>query len=333
VFSKFWNPLQASNAETYYLKDRVLAYTFYSFLAIVLVTVGNYFFRFTHASMPLIMDPWHQLWLPILSIVPYVIMVHLLAPVFKGRAVRNQKAVDALWVPISKYWNLFLTILSFTMLFGLLHGLILDTIEFPPTSLSEVICNATNSRWNGTLSFWIWLFAMSKFIELFDTVILVARGKPVHFLHWYHHVTVLLFTWVSTFSRFTPGWAFCTINCFVHSMMYDYYYLMSCKIRLGFDKVVTTVQISQMVVGIIVLALWSYFHLTNPASCPSLNAVECMMSGAVMYASYLFLFVTFYIGRYLKKRRDSKAEEVVSKAAATKVANSSFQAVKPTHKD
>ncbi len=174
VFSKFWNPLQASNAETYYLKDRVLAYTFYSFLAIVLVTVGNYFFRFTHASMPLIMDPWHQLWLPILSIVPYVIMVHLLAPVFKGRAVRNQKAVDALWVPISKYWNLFLTILSFTMLFGLLHGLILDTIEFPPTSLSEVICNATNSRWNGTLSFWIWLFAMSKFIELFDTVILVV---------------------------------------------------------------------------------------------------------------------------------------------------------------
>ncbi|RHY06234.1 hypothetical protein DYB25_001996, partial [Aphanomyces astaci] len=31
--------------------------------------------------------------------------------------------------------------------------------------------------------------------ELFDTFFVVIRKKPLRFLHWYHHITVLLFCW------------------------------------------------------------------------------------------------------------------------------------------
>ena len=44
-------------------------------------------------------------------------------------------------------------------------------------------------------SLWTYLFTMSKVPELMDTVFIVLRKQPLIFLHWYHHITVLIFTW------------------------------------------------------------------------------------------------------------------------------------------
>jgi hypothetical protein len=41
--------------------------------------------------------------------------------------------------------------------------------------------------------------------ELGDTVFVVLRKKPLIFLHWYHHVTVLLYCWHSYASRSSAG--------------------------------------------------------------------------------------------------------------------------------
>jgi elongation of very long chain fatty acids protein 6 len=63
------------------------------------------------------------------------------------------------------------------------------------------------------------LFTVSKLFELFDTVLLVLRKKHVMFLHWYHHATVLLYTWFSYSAR-NPGIYFIAMNYSVHAVMY-----------------------------------------------------------------------------------------------------------------
>nr|CAD7567629.1 unnamed protein product [Timema californicum] len=75
--------------------------------------------------------------------------------------------------------------------------------------------------------FWTWMFVLSKLPELGDTVFIVLRKQPLIFLHWYHHITVLLYSWFS-YTEYTASarW-FIVMNYFVHSVMYSYYALRS----------------------------------------------------------------------------------------------------------
>jgi len=59
---------------------------------------------------------------------------------------------------------------------------------------------------------WIWnyAFVLSKFAEMGDTIFLIlkAPGRDVisgKFLHWYHHVTVLAFTWFAAYNHYSAG--------------------------------------------------------------------------------------------------------------------------------
>ena len=49
------------------------------------------------------------------------------------------------------------------------------------------------------------LFIYSKVPELVDTAFVVLRKKPLIFLHWYHHVTVLLYCWHSYYTLSSAG--------------------------------------------------------------------------------------------------------------------------------
>ena len=54
--------------------------------------------------------------------------------------------------------------------------------------------------------------------ELVDTLWLTLRKAPVIFLHWYHHVTVLLYCWHSYSSQIGTGLWFAAMNYSVHSV-------------------------------------------------------------------------------------------------------------------
>ena len=71
--------------------------------------------------------------------------------------------------------------------------------------------------------FWTWMFVLSKVPELGDTIFIVLRKQKLIFLHWYHHITVLIYCWYS-FSQYTaPARWFVVMNFIVHSIMYTYY--------------------------------------------------------------------------------------------------------------
>lgn len=73
---------------------------------------------------------------------------------------------------------------------------------------------------NGAAGLWTMLFIASKLPELVDTAFVVLRKKPLIFLHWYHHATVLLYCWHSYATGSSAGLYFIAMNFGVHALMY-----------------------------------------------------------------------------------------------------------------
>eukprot|EP01004_Peranema_trichophorum_P006160 NODE_4994_length_1083_cov_43.043750_g4441_i0.p1 GENE.NODE_4994_length_1083_cov_43.043750_g4441_i0~~NODE_4994_length_1083_cov_43.043750_g4441_i0.p1 ORF type:complete len:296 (+),score=29.19 NODE_4994_length_1083_cov_43.043750_g4441_i0:34-921(+) len=197
-------------------------------------------------------------------------------------------------------WNLFLAIFSIigaihhipTLIQGVhQHGLIYSCCEEP-----------LNWYANGPAGLWLGLFIYSKIPELMDTVFLVLQKKEVLFLHWFHHITVLLYCWHAFHTRVATGLWFSTMNFTVHSVMYSYYFCMviphnglrSIAKRLAI--VITTMQILQMVVGMGVTAYSAYLHSSG---------YDCKVDpanyrlGLAMYACYFALFCKLFIDLYI----------------------------------
>lgn len=101
------------------------------------------------------------------------------------------------------YWNLFLAAFS---LMGFLRMSPEMYWSINSNSFTYSICTASYAQGvtgplnpiiivRALLGFWTEQFAMSKVFEFADTAFIVLRKRPLIFLHWYHHVTVLVYTW------------------------------------------------------------------------------------------------------------------------------------------
>lgn len=73
--------------------------------------------------------------------------------------------------------------------------------------------------WNEGLAFYGWLFYISKFYEVIDTLIIIAKGKKSSFLQTYHHAGAMLSMWAGIRYMSPPIWLFVTANSLVHSIM------------------------------------------------------------------------------------------------------------------
>jgi len=159
-----------------------------------------------------------------------------------------------------------------------------------------------NDRVSG---FWSSVFVLSKVPELGDTIFIVLRKQPLIFLHWYHHMTVLIYSWYS-FSEYSAQarW-FIVMNYLVHSVMYTYYASKSIKIRVPnwIPCMITTMQLVQMVVGCVV-----NIGVHNMKQ----NGLDCNVSDKniklsfLMYTSYFVLFGHFFYEKYIASPSSSK---------------------------
>lgn len=73
--------------------------------------------------------------------------------------------------------------------------------------------------WNEGLAFWGWLFYVSKFYEVIDTLIILAKGKRSATLQTYHHSGAMLCMWAGIRYMSPPIWMFVFVNSFIHAMM------------------------------------------------------------------------------------------------------------------
>jgi hypothetical protein len=73
--------------------------------------------------------------------------------------------------------------------------------------------------WNEGLAFYGWLFYLSKFYEVIDTAIILAKGKKSSFLQTYHHAGAMLCMWAGIRYMSPPIWMFVFVNSFIHALM------------------------------------------------------------------------------------------------------------------
>lgn len=179
-------------------------------------------------------------------------------------------------------------------------------------SYEDTICaNPDNSWANGPTGFWVTLFIYSKIPELIDTVFIVLRKKPLIFLHWYHHVTVLLFCWSAFSTKAASGLYFVAMNYTVHALMYGYYCLQALNVcPKSFPAyLITLSQIAQMFIGTFVCcSAWYYMLAGHECS----NDKSNLVAGAGMYGSYLYLFSEFAVKRYIFKGSKGKKQGTAS---------------------
>lgn len=148
--------------------------------------------------------------------------------------------------------------------------------------------------------FWTWLFVLSKLPELGDTIFIVLRKQPLIFLHWYHHITVLIYSWFSYTEYTSSARWFIVMNYCVHSVMYSYYALraMGYKPPRFIAMVITSMQLTQMIVGC-AINIWAndYLKTSNHSAC-HISEINIKLSIA-MYFSYFVLFARFFYITYL----------------------------------
>ncbi|XP_073541933.1 very long chain fatty acid elongase 6-like [Phyllobates terribilis] len=161
--------------------------------------------------------------------------------------------------------------------------------------------------YNGPVTkFWAYAFVLSKVPELGDTLFIVLRKQKLIFLHWYHHITVLLYTWFTYKDMVAGGGWFMTMNFTVHAFMYSYYTLRAAGIQVprACAMFITITQILQMVMGTCVNVL--VYSWMQGGTCWS--TIENIFWSTMMYTSYLILFCSFFYKSYMKTPTKSKGD-------------------------
>lgn len=239
-----------------------------------------------------------KLWLessvfpPVIAVVLYALFCY-----FGQKYMASRKALN-LRKPMA-VWNLFLSTYSaLTVVRGFPGFYMLATNTIKETLLLDLM------QYGGSGDLWTILFVLSKFAELFDTFFIVVHKKPLIFLHWWHHITVLLYAWTAFQAKTPSAVFFGPVNAAVHAVMYFYYFLMAVNMKPKWMNAIwiTVAQLLQMVMGVYVSLASFYYYMTDERCTVS---VVVLWSAFFMYGSYLYLFGAFFYGRYVKRNKNT----------------------------
>ena len=145
-------------------------------------------------------------------------------------------------------------------------------------------CARPSVSWEHLCTVWY----LSKIWEWGDTIILIARRRPVQRLHYWHHMLTPLLVRLQTVGRDrqTPGWEIATcLNATVHAWMY-LYYLYPAKLR-STKRVLTMCQLGQ---HIVVLGCLIYAGSTTCDVDVTYNIAPLVMYSFFAYQFFKLLF-------------------------------------------
>ncbi|KAI8077753.1 ELO family [Halteromyces radiatus] len=241
----------------------------------------------------------------------YALMVHLFNPsVSKAKVSRveakNQGTGTASksspWMTTFVFFhNLSLAIYSMITFFNMVQYM--HQLFHRGQSIHDTYCDKDGFLWDNGLGYWGYLFYLSKFYEVIDTIIILMKGRRSSLLQTYHHSGAMLTMWAGIRFRAQPIWIFVVFNSFVHSIMYLYYAMTSVGIHVPGKRYITSIQISQFLVGMSLAT--SYLFINDCLATPGQKFAVLLN---VLYLLPLtYLFVDFARRTYGKRRAAAAA--------------------------
>jgi fatty acid elongase 3 len=165
-----------------------------------------------------------------------------------------------------------------------------------------VFCDASKRWTRGRIYDLYYANYLLKYVELVDTWLLVLRGKPLRFLHVYHHAATVALCWSQLHAQSSVQWVVITLNLAVHVPMYAYYALQSLGHEAWWKKYLTQAQILQFVLSLAACGASMASQVLHTAGLDGYDDCAGTWPGAVVgvavLASYLALFIAFFRRSY-----------------------------------
>mmetsp|Transcript_93901 Transcript_93901/g.265699 ORF Transcript_93901/g.265699 Transcript_93901/m.265699 type:complete len:258 (-) Transcript_93901:58-831(-) len=186
---------------------------------------------------------------PVSGGVAYLVVVALLGRLIPAKEAKGLDAVLVLHNGILSAWSLLMflgCLAEMAARWGREGGLAWAFCEVPQ-----------QGRATGPLYFWSYIFYISKYYEMVDTVLALVRGsRPPHFrLHVYHHALVPVVVWNWLEYRQTLQFPGLLFNTFVHVIMYAYYVFKVLGWPTPWKRWVTRLQIVQFITSLLMLCV------------------------------------------------------------------------------
>lgn len=211
---------------------------------------------------------------------------------------------------------------GFTYYLGLVHnfnmfffslvcflGLAYETYNaYKKDGFESIFCDSTSKNVKGGMTFWIYLYYLSKFYEFLDTLIIVLRRSQLRFIHVYHHVTTMLVAFLGLWSCSTAMWIPILLNTLVHVIMYYYYILVCLGQKVWWKNFLTDFQLFQFVVDIVSFKFWLYIYYFEmmPIGKKCSGDFNFGLIADFVLITFFFLFLRLRIQNSRRQNTDQK---------------------------
>jgi len=234
----------------------------------------------------------------------------------EGSSKSAEKTTDLQWKPwfnsdlkeVQFVHNVNLVVSSAIMLGGVIFESIRRIqseggVSWPPFLLCEVVNGQAAS---GSLYYWSYIYYLSKYYELLDTVLQLARGKPPpHFaLHVYHHAAVLFMAWAWCEYKQTLHFIGLAWNTAVHVVMYTYFLQRTITRKVPrWKSLVTLFQIVQFAFSLVCTIMTLYIVFVQKYECCGMKALA---GNVVFNITLLHSFIGVFLQSKKKKKKSKR---------------------------
>lgn len=187
----------------------------------------------------------------------------------------------------------------------------------------DAYCDVGGWVYRHGAGFWTWVFYMSKYYELLDTAILLAKGKPSSFLQTFHHAGAIISMWTMASTRAFGAWVFVCFNSFIHAFMYYYYALTCMGYQPTWKRLMTYMQLTQFFVGLPLAVSYAFIPNCIPTEAHPKDSLARLLGvngywSKVIGLGFSFIYVAYLIVLFLDFANRTYQTETVIRASSPK---------------